>query len=58
MEIFRPRLGVIIGGNTGFRDAVERQKLTSRYPDIDVVTYDDVVKYAHDRLMLIKSATR
>lgn len=58
MEVFRPRLGVIIGSNTDFRDAVERQKLASRYPDIDVVTYNDVVKYAHDRLTLIRSATR
>jgi Domain of unknown function (DUF4263) len=56
MEIFRPRLGVIIGSSQDFRSAFERQKVVSRYPDIEVVTYDDIVKYAQRRMLLIRKA--
>jgi hypothetical protein len=56
IEIYRPRLGVIIGTNQDFRSVVERQKVVSRYPDIDVVTYDDIVQHAHQRLLLVKNA--
>jgi hypothetical protein len=57
MEIFRPRMGVIIGTSQDFRTVVKRQKIAARYPDIEVVTYDDIVKYAQRRLFLVKSAT-
>jgi hypothetical protein len=56
MEIYRPRLGVIIGTSQDFRSVVERQKIASRYPDIEVVTYDDIVKHAQRRLLLVKKA--
>jgi hypothetical protein len=58
MEVFRPRLGVMIGTNREFRDAVQRQKLASRYPDLEVVTYDDVLSHAQRRMALIRGAQR
>lgn len=59
MEVFRPRIGVVIGTNREFRDAVHRQKLASRYPDLEVVTYDDdVLSDAKRRLALIGGALR
>jgi len=58
MEIFRPRLGVVIGSNQDFRDELEKQKLVSRYSDLEVLTYDDVVNQSKSRLLLIQSATR
>lgn len=56
MEIYRPRMGVIIGSNQEFRSVVERQKLADRYPDIEVVTYEDIVKFSQRRLLLVKGA--
>ncbi len=58
MEIYRPRMGVIIGTNQDFRDAVQRQKVASRYPDIEVVTYEDIVVKAQRRLFLVRGAMR
>lgn len=58
MEIFRPRLGVLIGTSQEFRTVIERQKLLSRYPDIELVTYDDIVKHAQRRILLIKESTK
>jgi hypothetical protein len=58
MEIYRPRMGVIIGTSQDFRDTVQRQKIASRYPEIEVVTYDDIIKYAQRRLLLVKGAMR
>lgn len=51
MEIFRPNLAVVIGNSSCFRSGVDRQKLASRHPDIEVVTYDDLVSYARNRLI-------
>jgi hypothetical protein len=56
MEVYRPRLGVIIGTAQEFRSLLERQKLTSRYSDIEIVTYDDVLANAQRRLMLVREA--
>jgi hypothetical protein len=58
MEIYRPRLGIIIGSSTDLSCAYERQKLQSRYSDVDIVTYDDIVAHARRRLSLIRSAER
>ncbi|MCP4677928.1 MAG: DUF4263 domain-containing protein [Deltaproteobacteria bacterium] len=58
MEIYRPRLGVVIGSSTDFRTAFERQKLASTVQDIDIVTYDDIVKNAQRRLSLVRAAIR
>jgi len=57
MEIFRPRMGVVIGTSQEFRTVVERQQIASRYPEIEVVTYDDIVRHAQRRLFLVKGAT-
>jgi len=55
MEIFRPRLAVVIGRSADFRCAIDRQKLAARTPDIDVVTYDDIVNCARRRMVSIGS---
>jgi hypothetical protein len=55
MEIFRPRLAVVIGRSADFRCAFDRQKLAARTSDIDVVTYDDVVACARRRMVSIGS---
>ena len=51
MEVFRPRLGVIIGRSSDFRCALDRQKLNSLTPDVEVLTYDDVLAFAKRRLL-------
>ena len=56
MEIYRPRLGVVIGSSAEFESSFQRQKLASRYPDIEVATYDDILAHARRRLALVKSA--
>jgi len=58
IEIYRPRIGVIIGTNQEFRDALQRQRISSRYPDVEIVTYDDIVTRAQRRLLLVKGAGR
>lgn len=55
MEIFRPRLAVVIGRSKDFKCAIDRQKLAARTPDIDVVTYDDIVDCARRRMVSIGS---
>jgi hypothetical protein len=55
MEIFRPRLAVVIGRSADFRCAIDRQKLAASTPDIDVVTYDDIVNCARRRMISIGS---
>jgi hypothetical protein len=58
IEIYRPHLGVVIGSSSEFRDAFDRQKLLATVPDIEIVTYDDIVASAQRRLALIRSAIR
>ena len=58
MEVYRPRIGVIIGTNEDFQSAFQRQKIVSRHSDVEIVTYDDIVQYAQRRLLLVKGATR
>lgn len=53
MEIFRPRLAVVIGRSTEFDCGIDRQKLSARNPEIDVVTYDDILAYAKKRMVAI-----
>ncbi len=53
MEAYEPRLAVIIGRSADFQSGIERQKLVARTPDIEVVTYDDLLAYARDRLFKI-----
>ena len=54
MQIYRPRLAVIIGRSSEFTDELDRQKLSSRETDIEIVTYDDIARYATRRLVMIE----
>lgn len=58
MDIYRPSLGMIVGSSSAFSGAVQKQKLRSRYPDVEIVTYDDVLRSAQRRLAIIRSAHR
>jgi hypothetical protein len=53
MEVYEPRLAVIIGRSADFRCGIERQKLMARNPDVEIVTHDDMLSYARDRLIMI-----
>lgn len=58
MDIYSPRLGMLIGRSNDFRSALDRQRLQSREPDVDIFTYDDLHQCAQKRLALITNATR
>lgn len=58
MEIYRPRLMVVIGRASEFRHEIERQKLRDRSSDIEIVTYDDIVRYAKARRVIIEGRNR
>jgi len=58
IEIYRPHLGVVIGSSSEFRDAFDCQKLMATIPDVEIVTYNDIVASAQRRLALIRSAGR
>jgi hypothetical protein len=53
MEVFRPRLAVIIGRSSDFVDAVDRQRLASDNADVEV-TYDEMLMYAKRRRLLLE----
>jgi len=53
MEVYEPKLIVVIGRSSEFVDEVDRQRLAADHPDIEVVTYDDLVEYAQRRRMLL-----
>jgi hypothetical protein len=55
MEIFRPRLAVVVGRSADFECGIDRQKIAARTDDIEVCTYDDMVAYAKRRMVLIGS---
>jgi hypothetical protein len=54
MEIYEPRLMVVIGRSSEFRSAMERQTLSDDHRDVEVVTYDDLLAHARRRQILIK----
>lgn len=54
MEIYEPRLSVIIGRSSEFQDAFDRQRLRADHPDIEVVTYDDILDYARQRQVILR----
>ena len=58
MEIFRPRLAVVIGRSADFVDAIDRQRLAADNPDIEVVTYDDMLRYAKRRSILLEKVNQ
>jgi hypothetical protein len=53
MAIYEPHLTVIIGRASEFQDEVDRQKLAARTPDIEIVTYDDILLYARRREIIL-----
>jgi hypothetical protein len=53
MEVYWPRLAVVIGRASDLRPARERQELAAMTPEIDVVTYDDILAFARNRLVVI-----
>lgn len=53
MSIFEPQLAVVIGRSADFEDEIERQQLRADDPDIDVVTYDDIVAFARRRRLFL-----
>lgn len=53
MEVYDPRMAVIIGRSSVFNPGIERQKVAARTPDVEVVTYDDLAEYARQRIMMI-----
>ncbi len=58
IEIYRPRLAVVIGSTDQFTSAYQRQKVQSRYPDVEIATYDDIIRDAQRRLSIVKAAPR
>ena len=59
LELYRPRMMVIIGRASDFRPGIERARLEDHNRDIEVVTYDDILRYAKQRRAIIDSpATR
>ncbi|MHC4476168.1 MAG: Shedu anti-phage system protein SduA domain-containing protein [Planctomycetota bacterium] len=54
MEIYRPRLMVIIGRASEFVDGIERQELQANTGDIEIVTYDDILRDAEERKVIVE----
>ena len=45
-EMYLPKIAVIIGRSSSFLSEYERRKIESRVPDIEVITYDDLLERA------------
>lgn len=54
MEVYNPRLMVVIGRSSEFRDEVDRAILRSGNPDVEIVTYDDMLRHARHRMVFIE----
>lgn len=54
MEIYEPRLAVVVGRSSDFIDALDRQKLQSTISDVEIVTYDDIRLFANRRRLLVE----
>ena len=54
MEIYRPRLMVIIGRLSEFTPGIERARLADRNPDLEIVTYDDILRQAKERRAIVE----
>jgi hypothetical protein len=55
MKIYEPHLAVVIGRRGEFLDEVDRQLLSADNPDIEIVTYDDIVTFAERRKVVLNS---
>jgi len=49
--IYEPKLAVVIGRSSEFDTTMERLELEAREPGIEIVTYDDIVRFASQRLV-------
>lgn len=45
-EVFMPEICVVIGRSSSFASALERQRARASAPDLEVITYDDVLSSA------------
>jgi antiviral defense system Shedu protein SduA len=52
-NIYEPQLIAVIGRASEFTDGVDRQWLRAMHPDIEIVTYDDILLKAQQRLQLL-----
>lgn len=57
MEVYEPRLIVIIGRSSEFEDSIDRQRLSADYKDVEVVTRDDILRSAQRRRLIIEGET-
>lgn len=57
MTIYEPRLAVVIGRLSEFADDFDRQKLIASVPDVEVVTYDEMLAFARRRRLLLSGET-
>ena len=55
MEIYRPQMMVIIGRASDFAPGIERQRLAAHVPDLRVVTYDDILREARRRRIIVEA---
>lgn len=58
MQVYRPRIGVIIGRRNDFASELERQRIIADNPEVELATYDDVLEYAKRRLLLVQQAAK
>jgi hypothetical protein len=58
IEVFRPRISVVIGRRSEFASELERQRIAADHPDLELVTYDDILEFAKRRLLLVHRAGR
>ncbi|MBI4340597.1 MAG: DUF4263 domain-containing protein [Chloroflexi bacterium] len=57
LNVFRPKVTVVIGRGPGFYDDMERRSVLDEYKNLNVITYDDLLVRARARsLVLPKSA--
>lgn len=58
LRAYRPKICVIIGRNKEYSDFYQRQTLMSREPDIEIVTYDDILQAAKEKQIVFEESWR
>ncbi len=56
MEIYEPKMGVIIGRSAEFLGEFDRQRLVANTSDIEIVTFDDLATLAKRRKLIIEAS--
>lgn len=54
MQVYKPKLMVIIGRASDFSEGIERASLAHSVPDLEVVTYDDLLHHASNRRAMLQ----